>query len=545
VLTKNFAAFLIFILTLVFYVYALLPSLAWGDGVKLQSEAIAGESFVLAEMTPEEFSPDPFIFARVGIAAWDHPLYIILGHLLVKALPFVDSLWLINFISALFGAASVWLLFLLVYRFTSSLFASCYSSLSLAVSHTFWWHSSTPEVYALFVFLLLLSFIFFDRFEQTNRSAFLGYSAFCFGLAASTHILAFLAIPALGLYYLLRKSYQDFKTIDFKKLSQSTFGFLVGFSIYLIQFVRMSANLRLNEIMGPAVGSTFLSQLGTFSPFIFVESLWTYLFFLTVQFGPVGIILGILGFCRVFDDRDPSLRKIVSFFIVFALFGVFYRVTDQFTFFIASYLFWAILIGLGTHYIMSLIPEKRRFLLPGFLMFLLFATPFLYTALPKLAERYGLNDASIGIPKIGIGIRNGLAYYINPNKRGDDGAYDFGRQVISNIAPNAIVIAEWYTDTDEYFILRYFTKVDPVRSDVVVIGWPTHDPFSFDSQLALDTIEASIPNRPVYLASLSERFYAASKLIEMYCIIPENNLYRLYKKTGNDVKCLGKDAVTE
>jgi hypothetical protein len=100
-----------------------------------------------------------------------------------------------------------------------------------------------------------------------------------------------------------------------------------------------------------------------------------------------------------------------------------------------------------------------------------------------------------------------------------------------NLAPNAVVIAEWYTDTDEYFIFRYFTKVEPIRTDVTVVGWATEDPFSFDSQLVLDVIEDSFPNRPVYLASLSDRFYAASKLVDEYCIVPENNLYRLYERT--------------
>jgi hypothetical protein len=142
-------------------------------------------------------------------------------------------------------------------------------------------------------------------------------------------------------------------------------------------------------------------------------------------------------------------------------------------------------------------------------------------------------------------VRDGLAYYLNPNKRGDHLAYDFGNQTISSLAPDALVIAEWYTDTDEYFILRYFTKVAKVRPDVTVAGWATKDPFSFDSQLAVDMIRDSFPERPVYLASLSDRFYAASTLIEMYCIVPENNLYRLYPREDNGLRCLQKDSVTE
>jgi hypothetical protein len=468
-----------------------------------------------------------------------------LGHLLVKALPFVDSLWLVNFISALFGAASVMLLFLLVHGFTNSLFAALYACLALGVSHTFWWHSSTPEVYTLFVFLLLAGFLFFDRFETTNRHLFLGVSAFFLGLSASTHVLAFLALPALGLYFFLCKDPRDFKTIALKKLSQPAIGFLAGFSLYLIQFVRMSANFSLREIMGPVVGSTFLSRLGTFSPEILMQSGLSYLFFLTVQFGPVGIALGVLGARRAFEQEDPSLRKIAAFFAVFALFGIFYRVTDQFTFFIASYIFWAMLLGCGAYDALTRFTEKGRFLLAALLGFLLCVTPFFYTGLPGLAARAGIDDAAIGIPKIGVGVRNGLAYYINPNKRGDDGAYRFGRQVISNLAPNSMVLAEWYTDTDEFFILRYFTRVDRVRPDVSVIGWPTEDPFSFDSRLALDRIETSFPDRPVYLASLSDRFYAGAQLIEMYCIVPEHHLYRLYPKQDQARPCLGIDAVTE
>jgi len=297
--------------------------------------------------------------------------------------------------------------------------------------------------------------------------------------------------------------------------------------------------------MGPVVGSTFLSQLGTLSPILLGESILTYIFFLTVQFGPVGLILGGFGIRKTFTNKEPFLRKIIYSFIIFALFGIFYRVTDQFTFFITSYIFWAMLMGIGSDYSLSLFPKKKRFLLSSILGLLLVATPFFYMALPRLAEQNGINDAFVGIPKIGTGVRDGLAYYINPYKRGNTSANDFGEQTISNLAPNSVIVAEWYTDTDEYFIFRYFTKINKLRSDVTVVGWANQDPFSFDSQLALDVIEDTSPNRPVYLASLSDKFYAASKLVETYCVVPENNLYRLYEKGENDLQCLGSDSVTE
>ena len=542
---KRVLTLLVFGLSAIFYIYTLLPSLAWGDGSKLQSEAISGESFVLAEMKAGEFSPDPYIFAKVGVAAWDHPLYIMTGHILVETFPQVDPLWLVNLVSAIFGAASVTLVFLLCYRFNGSLLASGYAGFSLAVSHTFWWHSSTPEVYTLFTFLLLVSIYLFDQFERTGRQGLLIGSAFFLGLAASDHILAFLALPAFVLYYLFSHGFQPFRLVNIRQIVYPSLGFLAGFSIYLVQFIRMFRNFHLLDLMGPVVGSTFISRLGTLSPILLGKSLLSFLFLLVVQFNPLGVILGIIGIRQLFPGTDLRSRKIIALFIIYVLFGIFYRVSDQFSFFLTSYVFWAMLMGMGASHIFSAVNGARRSILIGVLGLTVLGTPFFYGALPGLAENNGLNDASMEIPRIGTGVRDGLAYYINPDKRGDYNAYQFGSQTLAHLEPNSLVIAEWYTDTDEYFILRYFTEIKGYRPDVTVVGWPTQDPFSFDPQLALKVIDDSFPHRPIYLASLSDKFYASSLLIGKYCIVPENNLYRLYEKGNSDHKCLDDDSVSE
>ena len=541
---KHFIAVLVFLLTTSFYIFTLSPSLTWGDGARLQSEAISGESFVLAEMTPDQFTPDAFPFSRVGVTAWDHPLYVVMGHMLVKALPFVDRLWLVNLISAIFGSASIVLVFLLCHQFTESLWASAYAALSLAVSHTFWWHSSTPEVYSLFVFLLLLSIFFFDRFERTGRYSALTFSAFFLGLALTDHLLASLAIPALGLYLLLSRNFQLFSIRNWNKLVLPLLAFLVGFSLYIVQFIRLSRELPLHEFISSAVGSTFLKSLAKFPLFVLAESLLTYLLFLLLQFGPIGIALGAIGARRVFLDADLRLRKVVALYAVYTIFGIFYRVTDQFAFFMTSHVFFALLMGIGALYLFSILKGRQRLILNIMLIVTIACTPLFYGALPRLMENNGLGDA-IFTPQIGTGVRDGLAYYLNPNKRGDFNAYRFGKETITELAPNSVVIAEWYTDTDEYIILRYFHKIAGMRPDVTIFGWATEDPFSFDPQLALDVIRDSFPKQPVYLASLSERFYSASQLIEMYCIVPENNIYRLYAREDGNRQCLGKDAVTE
>lgn len=538
---RNRIAALVFLLTTSFYLYTLSPSLAWGDGVRLQSEVISGESFILNEMTASEFIPDPFPFSKVGVTAWDHPLYIVAGHLLVRAFPSVDSLWLVNLISALFGVASVTLVFLLAHQHTNSFIASGYAAFALAVSHTFWWHSSMPEVYTLFVFLLLLSLYFFERFEKTHNASSLLLSAFFFGLSASDHLLAFIALPSLGFYLVLSKKYRSLN-LNARRIFFTSLAFILGFSIYIIQFIRLTKNFSIAELMGPATGTTFLENLGTFSLIALGESLTRYGLFLALQFGAIGILFCIVGIRKALNGAD---QKFVLFFIAYALFGILYRVSDQFAFFLTSYVFFALLMGLGATHILSRLATKPRLILTFILILTIGATPPFYRAIPRLAESRGIDDSFLGIPQVGTGVRDGLAYYIDPNKRGDILAYEFGDETITNLPPHSLVIAEWYTDTDEYFVLRYFTKVRGDRPDVTITGFPTDDPFSFDSQRVVKLIEEFISTRPVYLASLSDKFYAASKLVKTYCIVPENNLYRLYKRGDTTSPCLSLDSITD
>jgi hypothetical protein len=165
--------------------------------------------------------------------------------------------------------------------------------------------------------------------------------------------------------------------------------------------------------------------------------------------------------------------------------------------------------------------------------------PLLYHFTPDLLRAASISREEISIPQIGTDKRDGLAYYLNPNKWGDMTAYEFGQDTLDSLAENAVVIAQYYIDTDEYFIFRYFAVVHGRRPDLTVVGWPTTDPFNFDPGNVLEVIDAELPNRPVYLASLSKGFYAAPSLLGAYCIVEEGNLYRVYERTDTaELSCL-------
>jgi hypothetical protein len=307
-------------------------------------------------------------------------------------------------------------------------------------------------------------------------------------------------------------------------------GFGVGFSPFLVQLVRMLRTFSLAEISGPVVGTTFLASLLATSWFDLAKSALTFVVLLSLQFNPAGAWLGVWGL--TWGGRvSPRLSRVAcAGFGVYGLFGLLYRVSDQFAFFQMAYVFFAVAAGLGSAGVLArLAPAGRRWAVAG-LAAGIALMPVLYGAAPGLAQAAGLDDSALGIPQIGTGVRNGLAYYVNPNKRDDFGAETFGRQTLAGLAPNALVLAEWYTDTDEYFILRYYIAVEGLRPDVTVAGWPTVDPFKFDANQAVRLVEAEVGHRPIYLASLSETFYGVSQLKQRYCIVPEQNLYRLYDR---------------
>lgn len=536
--TKGWAL-LLFLIVLGFYTLTLQPSLAWGDGIRLQREVVTAESFVLAEIEGVEFAADPLPFARLGVAAWDHPLYVMLGHSLLQALPGVYKLWLVNFLSALFGAGTISLLFLLLARHTCAHTASLLAALALAVSHTFWWHAVTPEVYTLFAFLLLLAVYWFDTYEVYGRFPALFAAAFVLGLGVANHLLALLALPALLLYLFLARKERPRLALKVRQYLWLILAFLLGLVPYWLQFLRLLRTFDLAQVLGTAAGTTFLQGAAAFSLPALAQSLASYLIFLVYQFLLVGLLLGLYGWIVGRRPYPLLWSKAVALYLAYLAFGLFFRVSDQFAFFLGAHLFWALAIGMGMGQLETQVWPDRRRLLALVLALPLLLMPLFYDAAPELLRRVGVTEEVFGVPQVGSGVRDGLAYYVNPNKYGDVSADAFGRQVLRYLAPDALVIAQWYTDTDEYFVMGYLQEVEGLRPDVEVVTWTTQDPFNFDAAQVVALVEQEVPRRPVYLASLSEAFYDAPTLLAQYCIVEADHLYRVYARgDGAERPCL-------
>jgi hypothetical protein len=314
---------------------------------------------------------------------------------------------------------------------------------------------------------------------------------------------------------------------------------LIGFAPYWLQFARLLRTFTLAEVVGTAVGTTFLQGSMALSLPVLGQSVISYLIFLFYQFLLVGVLVGLYGWLAGRDAYRMLWNKAAAFYLVYFAFGLLYRVSDQFAFFLGAHIFWAVAIGMGIAQLEAQVwPDQRR-LLAVVLALPILLTPLFYDAAPDLLRRMGITEEVFGVPQVGSGVRDGLVYYVNPNKYGDVSADAFGRQTLRYLAPDALVVAEWYTDTDEYFVLGYLQAVEGLRPDVELATWTTVDPFSFDPSLAVEVVAEALPQRPVYLASLSAEFYDAPTLLEEYCLVEEDLLYRVYPRDdGVERPCL-------
>ncbi|MEE2830540.1 MAG: DUF2723 domain-containing protein, partial [Myxococcota bacterium] len=156
---------------LAFYFFSVDSSPFWGDSASFASHL--------------DTSPKPF--------ARSYWLYKSLGRLLVffGAEPALAA----NLASAIFGAASVGTVWAVVQRLTGKAFAATGAAASLAVAHTFWFHSSVAEVYSLHaLFELLLIYFALGASRRARDAMALGFVA---GLALNHHRLIYFSLAAL------------------------------------------------------------------------------------------------------------------------------------------------------------------------------------------------------------------------------------------------------------------------------------------------------------------------------------------------------------
>ena len=513
--------------TLTFYLWTLSPSAGWADALRLQLDvALSGSTYWFLEDVDRTLG-DGWPFQFLGVAAWDHPLYVMLAQL-VAPLPVATLAWRINAISAVTAAGAITALFLVGVKMTGDRRAAALAAAALAVSHTFWFQAVTAEVYAihaLFMFVLI-GFALYGPEDVSLRMRFA--IAVMAGLATANHVLFLLTIATA-----LACSPRSALRCGGRELAVVSGGLLLGFAPWLIQFLRMSRIGGLLATVQAATGLPVLAdRLWTASLGNSLMNLVEYVAWLMYQFTPFGLAVGILGFVQLRRRSPGAFRLLLALFTVHVSFSANYQVADRYTFHVFSYVVFAQAMAAGFAKLFTVIDalalgRRRLHIAAAAATVVAVLSPVaVYTVTPHALRAAGFDDAAVGIPPVGTGGRDGIEYFMNPNHRGDDSAERFGRNTLAGLARSALVIAPKESDQETYLVLRYFQLVERQRPDVELdlILW---QPSLSVSAAILDRVRGSTPCRAVYFASLNPRSYPLNGLGKEFTITPEGGLYRI------------------
>lgn len=526
---------LLFLAVLVFYVYTLAPSLNWADGARLQMDMVLAGSTYWHFDEARHIPTDGLPFDRLGVAAWDHPLYVMLAQLFL-ALPGGDPLFRLNLISALAAAVAITLLYRLGLLLVGNSWAAALGAVALAVSHTFWFHAVTTEVYTLHtVFMVALIWLAL-RWPRYRQRRDLMLFALVAGLGLANHVMLVLTIlPSAGYMLAAARTGTAPDAAALRAgvrpaLAPAGF-FLLGFAPWWIQFLRMARIIGVPLTFELAVALPWLprrlvvrswAEAGT--------NLLGYGGWLLYQFSPIGVALGLYGLIHLRRTRPRVANYLAALFLLHVAFSANYHVADRFTFHLPSYVVFALLLMAGLAGLR--LPPARTALRFGWraaLLAAILAPMAIYPLAPAALRAVGLTEARLGIQPIGTGARDTLAYFLDPNHRGEDSAERFGRSTLAQLAPEALVFTSKPGDLEAYVVLRYLQVAEAQRPDVY-LELMLFEPSDELPQAVLGVVRTQAPCRPIYLASLSPKMYPVDQIRADFELVPEANLFRLHPR---------------
>jgi hypothetical protein len=540
----------------IFYIYTLAPSLNWADGARMQLDVMFGGSTYWSFDEARHVSTDGLPFDKLGVAAWDHPVYVMLAQVFRK-LPLSEPLYQINLMSAFFGVLAVATVYKLGMVLTGDPIAASLGALALAVSHTFWFHSVTSEAYTLHMFLMALIILFTMHWSVTQNWRDLLYMAILAGLGLANHVMMALTLLPVGVYVIL--VYVYYNTDYFRRrFSHSqkehpittrrslaiyllilVLAFFIGFAPWWIQFIRMARIIGLPLVIQIATGLPWLGhrfQISSFSTTLL--NIIGYLAWLLFQFTPVGVALGIYGFWKMFRSRIDLALLFLSLLAIHVAFSANYSLADQFNFHLPSYLVFSLGMIMGIAELRQIISRHSYFNSVGwrvfftaFITLLILAPIGVYATAPTLLRTLGYTEERVNIPPIGTGVRDAFDVFLNPNSRGDDSASRFARSTLDQLAPGALVLTPKSSDQETYVVLRYVQLIEGVRPDIH-LELMLFDPLDDVREGILEMILAQQACSPIYLASLNPQVYPLEEIKHMFEIVPEANLYKLIPRVA-------------
>ncbi len=469
----------VWIVSFLFYLKTLAPTVVWGDSAKLA---------VFAYIWRLDYTPG------------NHPLHSLIGALF-NLIPIGNIAFRQNLMSAFFGSLAVFLLYLVIFKITNSRLSSICGALSLMVSHTFWHLAVINETYSLlsFFFILLILILLTWQKSQDNRLLYLFF--FLFGLSISNNELMIFFMPAYIIYFLCCR--QNKNIFEKKNVFFMFISFLLGSSLLI--FLIISKYHNLTQVLFFTIAIPFKRYYRPIHKMVleFIK----YPIYLLYQFPIFGFLLGLKGMRRFFklDKRLFLLLLIIS--IISICFASGYMRQKQFYLLVPTYLVFAIFIGIGFNSIKNNFRKAIIFLAMVCLPILL------YYNMPFIVDSLNIDL----IKARSLPYRDNNRFFLLPDKSNYFGAYLYGKEVLETVEPDSIIII----DFTPFAVINYLRIVENKSCNAKIV---------FDESIDIpEFIAKNIDNYTIYLADL-EPYYDIINLRKKYNIIPKGLIFQVIKE---------------
>jgi hypothetical protein len=322
------------------------------------------------------------------------------------------------------------------------LFTAVFGGLTLAFSRTFWFQSTSVEVYSLHLLLITLIILFLLKayvmsFENDKLSHWLAF-AFLLALGFTNHLTTLMILPGTAYLYFSR---YKFNLASFKKLALMILLFvMVLVAIYSYLPLRASQNPILNwgnpvdweRIYRHVTGKQY--QVWLFTSFDSAGKQFSHFWSILPFEFFVGLLLAVVGFfVSIFKSRKLALFILITF-----MFTVFYSINYD-------------------------IHDIDSYFLLAFVMLSFFAA---FGALKILEMKSLQRNLAIIILTVAISIQL-FFNFIKVNQSGLHTFEDYTKAVLNTVPKNSVIFSyQW-----DYFISAsyYFQYVEDFRKDVTII----------------------------------------------------------------------------
>ncbi|HEX42494.1 MAG TPA: DUF2723 domain-containing protein [Phycisphaerales bacterium] len=485
----------VFVGAALLYVATSAPSLVWQDSGLIQWRVLNRD-----------------IEGNMGLAL-SHPLYYLIA---IGASFLGDPARMATLTTALISAWAVANLFLLMGLWVKRTLPAAIAALTLALSHTFWWHATVPETYNLTAALLLAELVVLLQYGNTGRVRYLYILALLNGLGVANHMLAAISFVC---YAVLLASLLMHGQIRMRDVGVMAAFWGVGALPLEVLFV-------MRWVQTGDLGGTIASALfgdrwradvlnASITARIVVENLM----WIGLNLATPNVFLLILGAWIVaLQVRRCRFHRVVAALVVLYLaFAFRYTVVDRYAFFIPFYCMAAILVGIGAWEMLERFSGRA---LPVVLVFFAFWTIPAYVAAPMLARELGLAERPRQLP-----YRDDAVYHLRPWRPGDDGAARFADEALGNTARDGIILA----DATAAPPLLYTQKARDKRPDVKVVS----SVGSSDGapQITPEIIDEIAATRTVYVVTPAPG-YCPEYVLDRYEFAADGLLYRAVPRDG-------------